>query len=418
MRRVAIVGAGPAGLTLAKLLASSPDIQPVLFEAKDRIGGKSETLYEGGVLIEMGTCYTTTAYKQLHKWMQACGITLRAMKRQLFDDGTFEDYVNRGPGAPTAIQGIRYVLARNRLMKQLEERPNDPSVLAEASMIAEDWLDQQNLPKIKLLFHRTYVNLGYGFLDETTISQVMRWTDFDLIWSGLRKKLKMPVEGWSEFWNRFAADLDIRLSSPVERIDRSEDSVSLTYKGTSESFDAVVCAIPLDDFANLTPPTENETFILNGTEWSGYTTTLLSASNWFTDVDTHSFSSGLISGAQKGQLISARREGYSSDLGGDLYISGQITGDLSAEELAETLKSDVEAKGATFNGILHQRLWKYHNHQKPEAILNGLLSRMKHMQGEHSTFYTGTTFSHEAVSHIVRHNLQLARDMQTRLLTS
>lgn len=418
MHRIGIIGAGPAGLTLAKLLSAYPEFEVVLFEANDRIGGKSESLYEGGVLIEMGTCYTTTAYRQLHKWMQECGINLRPMKRQLFDDGTFEDYVKKGPGAPTAVQGIRYVLARNRLMKKLRTRPSDPSVLAEASMIAEDWLDMKNLPKIKLLFHRTYVNLGYGFLDETTISQVMRWTDFDLIWSGLRKKLQMPVEGWSEFWTRFAEGLDIRLSHRVETVERTATGAMIVANQKPERFDAVVCAIPIDEFAKLTTPTEDERSILEGTEWSGYTTTLVSASNWFTDVDTYSYSPGLITGAEKGQLISARREGYSSDLGGDLYISGQITGGLTAEDLAETLRSDIEAKGATFNAILHQRLWKYHNHQKPEAIRTGLLLRMKQMQGRLSTFYTGTTFSHEAVSHIVLHNLQLARDMQARLLTS
>lgn len=418
MTKIGIIGAGPAGLTLARLLTSKPGFEVTIFEAKSRIGGKSESILEGGVLSELGTCYTTTAYKNLHKWMVECGINLRPMTRQKFDDREFEEYVKDGEGAPTIIQGARYVYARYRLMRKLEARPEDPKVLAEAAMIAEDWLAQKRLPKITRLFHRTYVNLGYGFLNETSISQVMRWTDLDLIWSGLRKKLQMPVEGWSTFWERFSKDLDVRLSTPVRQVVRGDGPPIIVTDEGLHHFDAIVCAIPLDDFSYLTDPTPNESTVLNGTEWSSFTTTLFSASDWFTEDQTQSYSKGLVSGAERGQLISARREGYSEDLGGNLYLSGQISGTLSAKELEEILIADVKAQGAKIGGILHQRRWKYHNHQKPDAIKAGLLKTMKDMQGEQSTFYTGTTFAHEAVSHITNLNVQLAHEMHRAALAS
>ena len=40
--------------------------------------------------------------------------------------------------------------------------------------------------------------------------------------SGVLNDMHMPDQGWSEFWNRFAQDLDVRLSSPVTHLDRDE----------------------------------------------------------------------------------------------------------------------------------------------------------------------------------------------------
>ncbi|MCH8978562.1 MAG: protoporphyrinogen oxidase [Armatimonadetes bacterium] len=60
MSRVAIVGGGITGLTLAYELEKSPGTEVVLFEASDRLGGKIETLREEGKVIEQGPdCFFT-----------------------------------------------------------------------------------------------------------------------------------------------------------------------------------------------------------------------------------------------------------------------------------------------------------------------------------------------------------------------
>jgi len=58
MKRVAIVGGGVAGLAaayeLARLARNGADVQGVLFEASNRLGGIVETVHEGGFVIECG----------------------------------------------------------------------------------------------------------------------------------------------------------------------------------------------------------------------------------------------------------------------------------------------------------------------------------------------------------------------------
>ncbi|MBK6901213.1 MAG: NAD(P)/FAD-dependent oxidoreductase [bacterium] len=54
MRRAAIIGAGPAGLTAALELLERTDVVPVVFEASDALGGLSRTVVHAGNRIDIG----------------------------------------------------------------------------------------------------------------------------------------------------------------------------------------------------------------------------------------------------------------------------------------------------------------------------------------------------------------------------
>jgi len=58
--------------------------------------------------------------------------------------------------------------------------------------------------------------------------------------------------------------------------------------------------------------------------------------------------------------------------------------------------------------VAMQRVWKYCPHYAPQAIVDGLLTRMSAMQGQANTWYSGATFSFESVSNIVGFNRLLA----------
>ena len=53
-KRALIVGAGPAGLTAAYELLKKTDIQPVVMEATDVIGGISQTVKYKGNRMDIG----------------------------------------------------------------------------------------------------------------------------------------------------------------------------------------------------------------------------------------------------------------------------------------------------------------------------------------------------------------------------
>ena len=55
-------------------------------------------------------------------------------------------------------------------------------------------------------------------------------------------------------------------------------------------------------------------------------------------------------------------------------------------------------RGGSINAVIQQEIWEYFAEYDPDAIRKGLIARMRQMQGERKTWYTGSTFSHESVA--------------------
>lgn len=410
-KRIAILGAGPAGLTFARLLMEQSTHSVTLFEKSHRVGGKSYSVRQGEDLIEFGTCYTIMSHRRVMAWMREQGITIQQIVPHKIDGIPARDFFKSGPGAPLAVQGISYVLARRKLLKALQAEKPAQSVLDEAATPAIEWLRARKLGKIEKMMMRTVTGMGYGDLETVPILHAMRWVDMDLILSGTLNRIYMPVEGWSEFWERLCADMDVRLEAQVRQIERKDAGHTVTLAdGTSERFDALVCAMPVDRFAALLEPTEAERFVADAIEWGGFATTLISSEDWFEEQIEY-YSETCLPGTDPGLLMSARREGYDAGLGGHLYIANQLPGAYTGPELVEILREEVAKRGATINAVIQQELWEYFPQYRPGAIRDGLIARMRQMQGERATWYTGASFSHESVANICIHNEALVPQM-------
>lgn len=410
--RIGIIGAGPAGLSIAKLLSEKGDYDITLFEALPQVGGKSYTVYEGDTVAEMGTCYATFSHKITNRWMKKLRMKMTGMGEQVFDGQDFVKYVKSGSGPRLYRQVLRYRNEKAKLEKELEKPAPAKWALEDAAKPIAEWLRKRDLGKIENFMHRSTTNIAYGFVHETPTVHALRWNDMKLIITGVLKQLKMPVAGWAKFWELIAADFDVRLETPVAKVERSDAHVLLTTQaGETHMFDEVICAIAIDDFTALTEPTTDETYVSDAVTWNGYTTTLFASEDWFTGPHIQAFKDAVIPGAELGKLMGARRDGYEKDLGGHLYLAGQLSGDYTGDELIELLKKELADKNATISNVIIQKMWKYQATYSQQSIRDGIIQRLRDMQGDRSTWYTGATFSHEAVSHIVNFNADLVPEI-------
>ncbi|NBC21051.1 MAG: NAD(P)-binding protein [Alphaproteobacteria bacterium] len=407
--KLAIIGGGPAGLSLAYLLKDCRNLDLTIFEAEERVGGKSFTYERAGHAFEMGTCYATRGDRLARKWMKDLGINFKRLGEATFEGTEFYSFAKQAAGPSLMIQGLTYLISRARLLRQLKINPDDPEVLSEAAMPVQDWLRERSLHKMERLFYRGMTTMGYGQPSETATIQGLRWIDRSLLISGMFNDLVMPEEGWSEFWRRIAERLDVRLGHRIETVQRNEAGVGIAWPDGREWFDYVVCAIPIDEFVALCqPPTESEQKVSEDVSWNGFVTTLAAVDDWFEREAARSFAGGILPDAMPGRLLSARFEAYEPELGGRLYMLNQLRGEFQHDELEEIAARDIEMDGGRLKHTLYQKSWKYHAFYKRDAIRKGLLTRLREMQGEKRSFYTGAAFSHEAVSKITQFNTELA----------
>lgn len=339
------------------------------------------------------------------------GISQVTLGKQMVDGRPFMEFVRSGPGPSLAIEGARYLALWQSHMAAVAARRDDPDVIATSAMSIGEWLDKNRFVRVKRFMLRAITTMGYGFLDEVTALQAMRWCTPALIASGMFSQLKMPVEGWQTFWERLALELDVHVGEPVEGVERDSGGVTLTTRTGVYRFGQVLITVPLDEAARFMALTERERFVRDSILWGGYTTTLCSVDKWFRDYDTESYTAALAAGAQAGRMLGVRRILNAGDRedAHHLYIAGQYSGANPDSVLAEKLAQDVNALGAKFESVVAQRTWKYFPRYRSEAIRAGLLREMASVQGEARTWYSGATFSHEAVSNIVAFNHGLVR---------
>lgn len=400
-----ILGGGPAGLTMARMLKDRGVKDVTILEASDKVGGKCLSSEIGDHVVEFGTCYAIWSHRYVLKQMKKLGIRRNYLKAQRIDDQELLDYIKAGSGPPFVAQVLKYAWLRWRLIARANK--GDPRVNETLSRPTSEWLQSQNLGKIENMMHRVMTSIGYGYLDRVPLVHAMRWVDIDMLITGLIKFTVMPEGGWQHFWNRFAESLDVHLNQKAVRVKRLEDGVEiLTDDGVAYQAEYLVNTIPLDEFSRLTDFTEAEAKVSAAIHWAGYTTTLVSVASWAHTAPVNSWSDTCANDAKDGQLLFSR---YECDDENDrvLFSVGQSSAAYTPDELTELAVFSAQERGAVDPRIVQQVIWKYMPTYASDGIRDGLLQTMIEMQGERRTYHTGSSFSHEAVSTISAFNARL-----------
>jgi protoporphyrinogen oxidase len=155
--RVLVLGAGPAGLTAAYLLAQR-GVSTTVVEAEDQVGGLAKTVERNGYRFDLGGHRFFTKAREVDAlWHEVLGdeFLRRPRMSRIFWNGRFLDYPLRGPDVIRKLGPIEltrslvsYVRARLR--------PTSP----EESF--EDWVCNRFGRRLFELFFRSYTEKVWG----------------------------------------------------------------------------------------------------------------------------------------------------------------------------------------------------------------------------------------------------------------
>lgn len=119
MKKIIIIGAGPAGLTAAyELLTKSDNMEVIVFEESDYIGGISRTVNYKGNRMDMGGHRFFSKIPEVNDWWEKM---LPLQGAPTWDDIRLDRVMNLKDGGPDPEKNDRVMLNRHRVSRILFE---------------------------------------------------------------------------------------------------------------------------------------------------------------------------------------------------------------------------------------------------------------------------------------------------------
>lgn len=240
--RVLVVGAGIAGLTVANALTTA-GVDCVVLEARDRIGGRLDTVDVAGHPADLGGAWIHHPEGNiLSDWLDLAGVPTivdptgtrfsgadMAERRRL----TNQELVHVGYAALEPIAGrVAADLVAGRADQPVDRVVDDYLAETLASGAERDRLRQLMAALVEMDAAGPFgdISARYALTEDMLVGDVVD---------------NVPVGGYRRVLAPLAEGVDIRLARPVRRIVQTDDGVRVEGDCWSESGTHVVVTVPL-----------------------------------------------------------------------------------------------------------------------------------------------------------------------------
>jgi glycine/D-amino acid oxidase-like deaminating enzyme len=411
--RIAVLGAGAAGLTAAWRLRRLGYRNVVVFEADSRAGGKVSTFRADGHPVELGAIWYMNGYRTVFGLAGEVGVPLAPDRREIvfidpqlrLSSPRWYTIKKHGPAAYFAAQA-RYALSFRRAHPQIHTHGLD----ATAAALGRPFLDvlgDHGLSPLATLLHPLIAGCGYGFGEEIPAIYHLKLADFILLGT-MRSHLRLgPLMrvipgGMESLWTELARRLDVRLSTPVEGVTRAEGPsgprITLRAGGATVDVDRLVVAAPAPALTGVLDLRPAERALFDKLRTCRYLVTLFREGR---------LPRGKTIFLPEHAALAARGHVLTVDNqwpGSNLWIGyQQLAPATTREEARATLERDVAAIGGRVEDVVLQREWDYFPHVPREDFSAALFRGVEAMQGTLGTHYVGSMLNFETVEHAAGH---------------
>jgi hypothetical protein len=430
--RIAIVGAGPAGLAAAWALKKNGYTNVTVFESADHVGGRCLTLQMDGHYIDITAHEMLAGYTDVMRIAADVGAASHGRQAVLVYDRerrVFLDLLQAGTaGGYTQLQvawaSVRYTWL---LLTRYRGIATPGTGLAEAPVEllqpVGTWLRQMRLDALQEVVTFVMEVQGYGRLDEVAAVYFVKfqglrnWVSNVLHIIGIVHGWpRVFTDGFENLWKSVAKLLNVRLNTNIVSIrrvakaDAEEIGVQITVddEKTAEEFDALLLACPLD------LPTLGKLGIDLGDQESKlferirYRTFVTSACR------VEGLPTGVVGSIPLPSLLDYT--GYIKiypDSNVAVFFSLSPTPDPDFDDIYRRIV-DIVAKlpqtGPQPPRVIErvlQKSWPYFAHPPLTELGGGYFRRLQALQGHRQTFYLGALLEMETVGNTVANALHL-----------
>ncbi len=414
-RTVAVVGAGPAGLSIARELERAGH-RAIVLEALPAVGGKCESVDIDDHAYDLGGHVCTTQYENVAKLAVELGVATEATTPHRVYD------ITSGEASPQSTAFFqretfsRYAELRAAEFPQIAEAGLAHSARALAQPVSE-WLAEHKLESLAESLGTGYTAAGYGYLTgDLPALYFVKYAEMTGLLSAKPELLGHTgsftiLGGFKSLWEKVAAELsDVRCGVTITAIDRDPDAetggVTIETLDGDVIADDLVITVPVDQLLDVLDATRDERDLASRVRVMDYYTTVVSATGLpesafylvdeFTQPD-----------APVGDAVSFHHR-Y---LGNDVYACYSYGDEnLDPEDIVTKLGENVERMGGELREVHTQRRWKFLPYFGSDDIRAGVYERIERLQGENHTYHAGSLPAYELVECNVAYARQLVRE--------
>jgi len=406
--KIAVIGGGLSGLSIAEGLQNKGYKNVTLFEKEERIGGKLHSIWYKGKSYELGAIFGLPSYTNLRKLMKRLNIKVDGPK--LSRTNYNADGQKIMPIPKEDLEGFLYELERLpkvlNLYKSLEnayiENIEPPLMLP-----FSEWCDIHGFKILKTIYTHYFTIFGLGNLDEVPALYVLRIMNYNHLMSFM----KIPeFYTWNGGVSTLAKHLgreikDIRLGQKVIDISlSSRKSLWVQTQFERLEFDKVIITTPLDQFSHLHFWDKDMKKYLNSIKYQ--------------DFNVYAF---VVENVPKGcgcilENLSTSRQGHITiwdsrwDINqkeGMVILYAYNPPSDSKTSPLDYIKDDLYRLGVENPRLYQAKRWKHCPYVDTPTLQNGFYDKLESIQGENNIFLAGEIMSALSIENTIWYSKDL-----------
>jgi hypothetical protein len=442
--RIAIIGAGPAGLSAAWYLKRNGYRSVRVFEKTDRVGGKCLTFDCEGHQFDLAAHEMLAGYGDVMEIAKALGVPTVGYQNVLVYDTVGRRYMSMLEASQSGGYGrLQVVWASLRytwmLLTCYRKFARAGSGYAEAPpellQPLSSWIQEKRLGALLETVLYVMKVQGYGRLDQLPAAYFVKfqglrnWVSNVLHVAGLIQSWpRVFKHGFQSLWTAVAKHVDLHLNTEIRSVRRqpapgaSNMVVTIEFAdGRSEVFDYVIITCPLD----------LPTLTALGLDLHHQETRLLEKVRYVEFVTTACAVEGVPTGVV-GSIPVPPLLDYTGYI--KIYEDSPLAifftlapAEYDPEEIVERIKRQVRAlpdyhgKGPGpdehphVTSVHRQKGWQYFPHVSLTDFRAGFYDQFESLQGYQQTYYAGSLLAYETVGTTVAYTRSLVERYFPRL---
>jgi predicted NAD/FAD-binding protein len=411
-KKIAIIGAGPSGVSAAYYLKEKGYRNITLFEKEDRIGGKCCTYSLEGHGVDLGATLispSNTHLLRLFKRFQAkvhsqighhliyhpMNNTLLPIEKSELLQGPFSDCLS------SLFRFVRLSYRYRHLKK-----PGYHHIPTELLISFDAFITTHHLQPIRNLFILLLTHMGYGKLENIPAYTAIKFLKirgviafFTIILTGKNYfNVVRLVNGFQPFWEEVVrkSEWPVILSADIKQVQYENDQVIIHDQNQVRQFDKLIVSVPFNQVASLFANPVIEANLMKKVCYLKYVCHLFKIhADHAPQGNIFVMPPNLPSGLLMIIPCPGLRQTYTS------YSSNEQN--WTDEEIKKSLIQFLGQFGIASQAIefIAEKHWDYFPHVSIEAVKEGFYDDISAAQGISNTYYNGDLLAFESVEQCV-----------------